>query len=98
MDYIAALLITSDMVPGGCYNVAIYSFVVLGMVSGVLAVLVFLFRKKLPRKLYSVLKIFLIIVFVLYSFGYRREPCGGRYSSGSTNYEIIFFPSDFIPF
>ncbi len=97
MDYLAAL-ITSDLgPPGGCYGVTVYSFVVLGLVSGVLAALVFLFRKKLPRKLYFVLGTLLLIVFILYSFEFGGEPCGGRYLPDSNNFEIIFFPPDFIP-
>lgn len=72
------------------------TFVLLGMIFLILAIILPFFRKKISKFLFLATELCIVLIALLYSFQYEFEECGS-YISASTRYEFIVFPKNIFP-
>ena len=72
-----------------------FTIIIFGLVCGALALILFLFRKKVPKTIFIILEVILILFFIFFSFDYETHyatKCGH-----DPLVKITIFPSNLMP-
>ena len=84
--------------PAACSIHTLITIIILGIIALVLAIIVVFLRKYFSKKIFIIVEILLLSIFILYSVDYEGLGCGGYYEADSTNYEVRFLPQEITPY
>ncbi len=79
------------------YSGPLHILILLGIFAGILAIVLFFIRNKLPKALFIILEIILITTCLLYSYEFKTAYGGGCDGPPTETFKIQLLPVDFIP-
>ena len=83
--------------PHGCSLHTFTSIIMLGIIALVLAIIIYFLRKHFSKKIFIIVEVLLLSIFILYSYDYDGG-CGSYFEEDSDNYEVIFLPREITPY